>query len=61
MKERAIGELECAGAAAAYASMLSDLGKHPETGGLVAFASLAGGAAMESAQAMREFIEGFAE
>jgi hypothetical protein len=61
-KERALQELQYGGPEHALASIVSDLGKHEETRGLTAFASAAGTLeAKKGTEAMRRFIDGFAE
>lgn len=59
-KERALGELDFSGPVDCLASMASDLGKHPETAGLVDFCVLAGMLHAGDARSARTFIEGFA-
>lgn len=61
-KERAIRELEHGDISGAYASMASDLGKHPETQGHAAIQlgmMMLMGGQLSSAQDMRRFIDGF--
>ena len=58
-KQRALEELKFDGVMSAYASMTSDLRKHPETAHLVELCVRLGVAHLNSESDMRHFIEGF--
>jgi hypothetical protein len=63
-KQRALDELERGSKAGALASMISDLGKHPETessvkmGGMLMTMQLLDGQ-LDTPEQLRKFIEGF--
>lgn len=59
-KERALYELQHSGRTDAIASMVSDLGKHPETQGLTQIAAMTGIAAGADNESLRRWIDGFA-
>jgi hypothetical protein len=60
-KERALDDLLTDDPTNALASFCSDVQKHPDTADLAQFAAMAGVLHATDAEAMRGFIEGFAE
>ena len=60
-KERALVYLKANKPSEAVASMLSDLGKHPETRELASSIGMIGAFSAHSVEETRKFIEGFAE
>ena len=61
-KRRALEYADAGDPAEAYSSMVSDIGKHPETAGHSAIqlgAMLLFGGQLNTPKAMRDFIEGF--
>lgn len=60
-KQRAMELLNAGDHQQAVTSMLSDLGKHSETAGMLEWAGMMGLMSMQSSQEAKRFIEGFAE